>query len=110
LRLFCRKSHKWLFSPPGCGFFMGGDSLDRLWPASAMGWDNKPKARRPFHARQHQQPRAIDGMLAGVRFLKSLGEGRLPADPLAGEWHARVPARDYLDLITRTTRDSTKRW
>lgn len=74
---FAGSPHKWLFAPAGCGLLYGrGDALDRLWPTVATGgWDNRAglKSAR-FMMIGTNNRSTIDGMIAGVRFLKALGE------------------------------------
>lgn len=97
--------HKWLFAPPGCGLLYGReDRLDRLWPSVvSMGWDNKAEwnAAR-FMIVGTNNRGTIEGMLAGLRFLKSLGETTVyqRLHHLARVALQSAQQRDYLEIIT----------
>lgn len=102
---FAGSPHKWLFAPPGCGFLFGrDDSLDRLWPCVvSMGWDRKSD----WHAARFMiigtnNRASIDGMLAGVRFLKGLGEQPVyqRMHQLASLALREAQQRKYLETIT----------
>ena len=102
---FAGSPHKWMFAPPGCGLLYGrDDALDRLWPSVVSGgWDNKSGLRSARYMMIGTNNRStIDGMIAGVRFLKSLGEpvvyNRIH---LLARWAlAEAKKRSYLEVVT----------
>jgi selenocysteine lyase/cysteine desulfurase len=102
---FAGSPHKWMFAPPGCGLLYGrDDSMDRLWPCVvASGWDNKAG----LHAARFMMigtniRSTIDGMIAGVRFLKGLGEQAVydRMHHLARLVMTEAQRRSYLDVVT----------
>jgi selenocysteine lyase/cysteine desulfurase len=98
--------HKWLFAPAGCGFLYGRDDwLDRLWPCVVShGWNNKSELRSARFMIVGTNNRAtIEGMLAGVRFLKQLGDQAVyqRIHQIAELIVRGVQQRDYLELVTR---------
>ena len=102
---FAGSPHKWLFAPPGCGLLYGRDDLlERLWPCVvSLGWDNKAEwnaARFMIIGTNNRS--TIDGMLAGVRFLKELGEQTVyqRMHELARIALSEAQKRDYLEIIT----------
>ncbi|MFM8357465.1 MAG: aminotransferase class V-fold PLP-dependent enzyme, partial [Verrucomicrobiota bacterium] len=102
---FTGSPHKWLFAPPGCGLLYGrGDALHRLWPSVATaGWDNRDglKSAR-FMMIGTNNRSTIDGMIAGLRFLRALGEEAVYARQHALARHALAEARrrPYLEAVT----------
>ncbi len=102
---FAGSPHKWLFAPAGCGFLYGReDMLDRLWPCIvSLGWDQKADWRSArFMIVGTNNRSTIDGMLAGVRFLKGLGEQNVyqRMHQLASLALQEAQRRDYLEVIT----------
>ncbi|MSU63607.1 MAG: aminotransferase class V-fold PLP-dependent enzyme [Pedosphaera sp.] len=102
---FTGSPHKWLFAPPGCGLLYGrGDGLDRLWPLCvSSGWDNKESLRSArFMMIGTNNRSTIDGMIAGVRFLKELGEEVVyqRMHHLARLVMKEAQRRSYLELVT----------
>ncbi len=102
---FAGSPHKWMFSPAGCGLLYGrDDALDRLWPSVVSGgWDNKSglrSARFMFIGTNNRS--TIDGMIAGLRFLKSLGEPVVynRMHQLARFAMAEANKRAYLEVVT----------
>lgn len=102
---FAGSPHKWLFAPPGCGLLYGrGDMLDRLWPCVvSSGWDNKNGLHAARFMMIGTNNRAnIDGMIAGLRFFKKLGEeeiyGRI--HELARYARGEAAKRTYLEVVT----------
>ncbi len=102
---FAGSPHKWLFAPAGCGLLYGRDDLlDRLWPCVASsGWDN----RTDLHAARFMMVgtnnrSTIDGMIAGVGFLKSLGEQVVydRMHHLARVALKAAQSRSYIEVIT----------
>jgi selenocysteine lyase/cysteine desulfurase len=71
--------HKWMFAPAGCGILWGREEmLDKLWPSIVTGgWDDR-KLKAARFMRVGTNNRAIfEGMLAGIRFYKSVGVERI---------------------------------
>jgi len=102
---FAGSPHKWLFAPAGCGLLYGRpEALDRLWPSVASGgWDNKTGLKAARFMMVGTNNRAtIDGMIAGLRFLKALGEEAVYERQHALAAHALSAARQrsYLELVT----------
>ncbi|MBI2929063.1 MAG: aminotransferase class V-fold PLP-dependent enzyme [Verrucomicrobia bacterium] len=102
---FAGSPHKWLFAPAGCGLLYGReDALDRLWPSVASsGWDNTAGLRAARFMMVGTNNRStIDGMIAGVRFLKSIGEQAVydRMHQLARRVVAEAKQRSYIDLVT----------
>ena len=102
---FAGSPHKWLFAPAGCGLLYGRpEALDRLWPTVASsGWDNKTGLKAARFMMVGTNNRAtIDGMIAGLRFLKALGEEVVYARQHDLAAHALTSARqrNYLEVVT----------
>lgn len=102
---FAGSPHKWLFAPPGCGLLYGReDALDRLWPLCvSSGWDNKQSHHSArFMMIGTNNRSTIDGMIAGVRFLKELGEDAAykRMHELARLVMKEAQKRNYLELVT----------
>jgi selenocysteine lyase/cysteine desulfurase len=102
---FAGSPHKWLFAPPGCGLLYGrDDALDRLWPCIvSSGWDNKAGLRSARFMMVGTNNRStIDGMIAGVRFLKKLGEEVVydRMHQLARWVLSEAKQRSYLEIVT----------
>ncbi len=102
---FAGSPHKWLFAPPGCGLLYGRDSLlDRLWPCVvSSGWDNKDGLHAArFMMIGTNNRSTIDGMIAGVRFFKSIGEEVIFArmHQLARRAMRAAQQRRYLEVVT----------
>lgn len=102
---FAGSPHKWLFAPPGCGLLYGrGEMLDHLWPSIvSSGWDNKEGLRGARFMMVGTNSRStIDGMMAGLRFFKSLGEEEIYAriHHLAKYARSEAARRPYLEVVT----------
>jgi len=102
---FAGSPHKWLFAPAGCGLLYGRpEALDRLWPSVASGgWDNKTGLQAARFMMVGTNNRStIDGMIAGLRFLKALGEEAVYERQHALAAHALSAARqrNYLEVVT----------
>jgi isopenicillin-N epimerase len=102
---FAGSPHKWMFAPAGCGFLYGRDgALDRLWPSIVSSrWDDKEQLRAARFMMVGTNNRAIfEGMMAGLRFLKQLGEATICArlQHLASMTIRLAKQRDYLELIS----------
>lgn len=79
--LWVGSPHKWMFAPAGCGILWGRDEvLDRMWPSIVTGgWDSREKKAARFMFVGTNNRALFEGMVAGVRFAKSLGEERIYA-------------------------------
>ena len=102
---FAGSPHKWLFAPAGCGLLHGRpEALDRLWPTVASGgWDDRSGLKAARFMRVGTNNRAtIDGMIAGVRFLRSLGEMAVydRQHTLAAHALTQARRRSYLEVVT----------
>ena len=102
---FAGSPHKWMFAPAGCGILYGRpEMLDRLWPSIVSGgWNNKEQLKAARFMRIGTNNRAIiHGMMAGLRFLKSLGPEnvyrRMGALSRLIIRHAKN--RSYLELVS----------
>jgi selenocysteine lyase/cysteine desulfurase len=96
--------HKWMFAPAGCGILWGrAEMLDRLWPSIVTGgWDNRERKAARFMSVGTNSRAIFEGMLAGVRFARTIGPERIYARAhqlarMAQERAARLP---YLELLT----------
>lgn len=102
---FAGSPHKWMFAPPGCGLLYGrGDLLDALWPSVvSAGWDNKVVLHAArFMMIGTNNRSTIDGLIAGLRFLKGLGEKTAYArmHHLARLVRGAAQQRSYLEVVT----------
>ena len=100
----CGSPHKWLFAPAGSGFlYIREEMLDRVWPLCVTGdWDNKSLKAGRF-MRMGTNNRAIfEGMIAGLRFAKSIGHERIHTriHQLARHTYDRAHKLPYIDLLT----------
>jgi len=79
--LWVGSPHKWMFAPAGCGILWGRDEvMDRLWPSVVTsGWDAKEKKAARYMFVGTNNRALFEGMVAGVRFARSLGEDRIYA-------------------------------
>jgi len=76
---FAGSPHKWLFTPAGCGLLYGREEmLDRLWPSIVTGgWSDKTLKAARFMKIGTNNRAVIEGLMAGLRFLKALGPERV---------------------------------
>lgn len=76
---FAGSPHKWLFAPAGCGLLYGREEmLDRLWVNVATAhWNEKPMKAARFMQVGTNNRAIFEGLLAGLRFLKTLGPERV---------------------------------
>jgi selenocysteine lyase/cysteine desulfurase len=100
----CGSPHKWLFAPAGSGFlYIREEMLDRVWPLCVTGdWDNKSLKAGRF-MRMGTNNRAIfEGMIAGLRFAKSIGHERIHEriHQLARHTYDRAHRLPYIELLT----------
>ena len=101
---FAGSPHKWLFAPAGCGLLYGRqEMLERLWPAVVTGgWsDQKLKAARFMRIGTNNRA-VIEGLMAGLRFLKALGPERIYGriHQLARMVFERARGQGDLELLT----------
>ena len=102
---FAGSPHKWMFAPAGCGLLYGrNEALDRLWPSVCnSGWDNPAGLHATRFMMIGTNNRSIiDGMMAGLRFLKALGPEAVYArqHQLAQLIQRRTHERSYLEPVT----------
>lgn len=102
---FTGSPHKWMFAPAGCGLLYGRDTLlDQVWPAVCnSGWDNAGALHAARFMMMGTNNKAIiEGMMAGLRFLKALGPEVIYARQHQLIRHAiqKVRERPYVELVT----------
>lgn len=102
---FAASPHKWLFAPAGCGLLFGRDkTLEGLWPTVVSGgWDNVSGLKAARFMMVGTNNRAtIDGMIAGIRFLRSLGEEAVyqRQQTLARRLLSEARRRSHLEVVT----------
>ncbi len=73
--------HKWVFAPAGCGLlYIREENLEKLWPSIVSGSWKETKLKAARFMNMGTNNRAImEGMMAGLRFLKQLGPERVYA-------------------------------
>jgi isopenicillin-N epimerase len=96
--------HKWMFAPAGCGILYGREEmLDRLWPSIVTGrWDAKELKAARFMMVGTNNRAVFEGLRAGVRFLKAIGEDRIYArtHELAKLARKMAASSPYCKLVT----------
>jgi selenocysteine lyase/cysteine desulfurase len=96
--------HKWAFAPAGCGLlYVREEHLDRLWPSIISGgWDKKELKAARFMNIGTNNRAVIEGMIAGLDFLKQLGPERVYAriHQLAGYTLRKAQAVPYIEPLT----------
>jgi selenocysteine lyase/cysteine desulfurase len=96
--------HKWMFAPAGCGIlYIREENLDRLWPAVVTGgWDDKNAKAARFMKIGTNNRAIIAGMMAGLRFLKTLGPENVYAriHSLARQYYAQAERRPHLEVFS----------
>lgn len=101
---FAGSPHKWMFAPAGCGLlYIREEHLDRHWPLVVTGdWDRKDLKAARFMKIGTNNRAIIGGMMAGKRFLESLGPEKVYAriHELARRVYAMAKQRPYLKLLT----------
>lgn len=96
--------HKWMFAPAGCGLlYIREENLDRLWPTTVTGGWDRPELKAARFMMVGTNNRAIFvGLMAGLRFLKSLGEQNVyqRIHDLARRARRMAAERPALELFT----------
>ena len=96
--------HKWMFAPAGSGIlYIREENLDRLWPSIVTGgWDDKSAKAARFMKVGTNNRAIIAGMLAGLRFLKSLGAENVYAriHDLARRNYQMAASRPHLEILS----------
>ena len=94
--------HKWLFAPAGCGFlYVREEMQERLWPAiTTEGWQNKDLKAARYMQMGTNNRALMEGMVAGLRFAKSIGPERIYGriHDLAKQCYAKASALPYLEM------------
>ncbi|MCP5118356.1 MAG: aminotransferase class V-fold PLP-dependent enzyme [bacterium] len=103
---FAGSPHKWLFAPAGCGLlYIRDDRLDQHWPlVITQEWDKKELKAARF-MRMGTNNRAIfEGMMAGLRFAKALGPGRIyrRIHHLARGAYEKARQLPYVEMLSAT--------
>jgi selenocysteine lyase/cysteine desulfurase len=101
---FAGSPHKWLFAPAGCGLlYMREEHIARHWPAVVTGrWEDATIGAARFMQVGTNNRAIFEGMLAGARFARSIGQERIHAriHHLASLARARAAEIPYLELLT----------
>jgi selenocysteine lyase/cysteine desulfurase len=103
---FCAGSpHKWMFAPAGCGYLFGRtELLEQLWStvASASWERGKGSNATRFMMVGTNNRATLAGMMAGLRFIRELGQDRIfrRMHELTDRLIEHASRRNYLDLIT----------
>lgn len=96
--------HKWMFAPAGSGIlYIREENLDRLWPTIVTGgWDDKSAKAARFMKIGTNNRSIVTGLIAGLRFLQSLGPENVYAriHSLARRTYSLAAQRPYLELIS----------
>jgi selenocysteine lyase/cysteine desulfurase len=101
---FAGSPHKWMFAPAGCGIlYVREEMLHRLWANTMTGnWDDlKLKAAR-FMMIGTNNRAVFEGMMAGLRFLQTIGPERIYArtHELARGVFERARKLPYVKMLT----------
>lgn len=106
--IFAASLHKWLLTPPGCGFlYVRQEFQDKLWPTIVVeGWDKHKDAVR-YMLLGCNNLAEMEGVREALRFVKAIGVERVQAriHELARETYRQAEAIPYLELLS--TRDHT---
>ena len=101
---FAGSPHKWLFAPAGCGLlYMREEHIDRHWPAVVTGrWDDREIRAARFMQVGTNNRAIFEGMLAGARFARAVGQERIYTriHQLARLARAKAAEVPYLELLT----------
>lgn len=76
--LFAASLHKWLLTPPGCGFlYVRQDFQSRLWPTIVVdGWQNQKDALKYMQLGCNNRAE-LEGVLAAIAFVRAIGLERI---------------------------------
>jgi selenocysteine lyase/cysteine desulfurase len=103
--LFAASLHKWLLTPPGCGFlYVRQDFQDRLWPTIVVdGWQKQKDALKYMQLGCNNRAE-LEGVVAAIRFYREIGAERVRAriHALAQKVYARASELPYLKVLSAT--------
>ncbi len=76
--LFAASLHKWMLTPPGCGFlYVRKDFQPRLWPTVVVdGWQNQTDALKYMQLGCNNRAE-LEGVLAALDFINKIGAARI---------------------------------
>lgn len=76
--LFAASLHKWMLTPPGCGFlYVRREFQDRLWPTVVVdGWQNQKDALKYMQLGCNNRAE-LEGILAAIQFIRAIGVDRI---------------------------------
>ncbi len=101
---FAGSPHKWLFAPAGSGLLYGRpEMLERLWPlVTCGGWGDRKRNAARFMMIGTNNRAVIEGLMAGLRFLKALGPERVYAriHQLARQVYEQARGQSDLEMLS----------
>lgn len=96
--------HKWMFAPAGCGLmYIREEWLDQLWPSIVSGsWNDKNLKAARFMNIGTNNRAVMEGLVAGMRFGKSIGYEHVFAriHQLAKSVCERARKIPYIEVVT----------
>ncbi len=96
--------HKWAYAPAGCGLlYIREENLERLWPTICTGtWNQKDLKAARFMGFGTNNRAIMEGMIAGLRFLKDLGPEAVYAriHTLGKHYCERAKQSKHVELLT----------
>jgi len=96
--------HKWAYAPAGCGYlYIREENLERLWPTIVTGsWNQVQNKAARFMGVGTNNRAIVEGMIAGLRFLKALGPERVYTriHEVAKYTRQRAVESGFVDVLT----------